>query len=407
MVEKTEKDPFGRAETCASSDALSGGVSPKKTDEIQGCVKDSEDPRRAVFAGFRSDSGKAGGRNAVSEDIPGASPGTSSDTVPLVAIIGPTAVGKTEFSFRLAEDLGAEILSVDSRQVYRYMDVGTDKASSEMRRRIVHHVLDMVDPDEPYSAAEFAAAAGAAITRLRARGRVPLLVGGTPFYYRALLDGILTEDLPRSWEVRRRLEDEAGRVGREALHRRLAELDPPSSARIHPRDLRRVVRALELFELTGRPATETYREGALSAAPYAVLYIGLLRPREELYRRINERVRRQFASGFPEEVAWLLEHGFDESMPALQGFGYRELVAYHRGECTFEEAMNGDAAATRAFSRRQMTWFRKFSPVLWYDASHVLEESSYATILESCGRHLAGYSVKNAGGDPGAVREDV
>ena len=301
---------------------------------------------------------------------------------PLLALIGPTAVGKTELSLSLAEALGAEILSVDSRQVYRYLDVGTDKVSPQTRRRVIHHGIDVADPDEPFTAAEFVDLARGAVQRIRARGRVPLLVGGTPFYYKALEGGLLSEALPGDWEVRRTLEAEALERGREALHRELAAQDPESAARIHPRDLQRLVRALEILRCSGKTPSWWYAQGKTLGGEFSLTYVGLLRPREELRRRIEERVRQQFAQGYPEEVRWLLDQGYDPRLPSLQGFGYRELVAWCRGEQTLEEAAQGDIRSTKAFSRRQMTWFRRFTPCVWYDLTESAPEQVLRSLME-------------------------
>lgn len=306
----------------------------------------------------------------------------------LLALIGPTAVGKTAISLPLAEALGAEIISVDSRQVYRYLDVGADKISPEVRRRIPHHLIDVVDPDEPFSAADFVARTTDAVERIRRRGRTPLLVGGTPFYYAALAEKTLTPDLPRDWSLRARLEEEAQKEGREALYRRLAERDPDYAGRVHPHDLRRVVRGLEILELSGKTPTQIYREGGRKEGAFALSYLGLTRPREELYRGIARRATAQFSAGFPEEVEMLLSRGYDPRCPALQGFGYRELVRYHRGECTLEDALVGDIAATKAFSRRQMTWFRKFTPVLWYDLSVEEEGEALRHMVDFCRQRM-------------------
>ncbi|MDR3231263.1 MAG: tRNA (adenosine(37)-N6)-dimethylallyltransferase MiaA [Synergistaceae bacterium] len=309
---------------------------------------------------------------------------------PAVAIIGPTAVGKTELSLDLARLLGAEVISVDSRQVYRYMDVGTDKISPVVRREIPHHGIDVADPDETFTVAAFVEMAEAAARRIRGRGRVPLFVGGTPFYYNALFRGVLNLNLPADPRTRERLEEAAATEGAEALHRMLASVDAATAARLHPNDVRRVSRALEIYELTGRAPSELYAEGEKSHPSMDVLYIGLNRPRAELFENIATRVRQQFASGYPEEVAWLIEHGFDERFPSMQGFGYRELAAWRRGTMTMEEALEGDVRRTKAFCRRQMTWFGKFEPVLWYDTSALSGRELRTRIFEEMSKHLEG-----------------
>lgn len=285
----------------------------------------------------------------------------------LYAIVGPTAVGKTKISFELAKEIGAEIISVDSRQVYRYLDVGTDKISPEDRRTVIHHLIDVVDPDEIFTAADFVRETEKAVRRIRARGKIPILAGGSPMYYKALEGKMLSESLPKDEGVRADLESIAETYGTEVLHDTLKQVDPTSAERIHPNDRIRIVRALEIYKLTNKSATELYAEQKKMGAAFDVVYFGINSPRELLYDRIEKRVAEQFNSGYPEEVKWLLDNGYSRDLPAMQGFGYRELVEYIDGKITFEEAMAGDVKSTKAFSRRQMTWFRQFSPILWYD----------------------------------------
>jgi tRNA dimethylallyltransferase len=270
-------------------------------------------------------------------------------------------------SLALASALNAEIVSVDSRQVYRYMDVGTDKASLASRRETPHHLIDVADPDETFTAAKFAEMARDAVARITARGREPLFVGGTPFYYNALFHAALTQNLPHDPEVRRQYEDLAETEGAPALHDRLKSLDSATAARLHVNDVRRVSRALELHQLTGVPPSELYASGEKTQCPWDVLYIGLNCDRSLLFKRIEARVRAQFHSGYPEEVEWLLKQGYTERYPSMQGFGYRELAAMFRGSLSFDEALEGDVRSTKAFCRRQMTWFGKFKQVVWYD----------------------------------------
>ncbi|MCF7936791.1 MAG: tRNA (adenosine(37)-N6)-dimethylallyltransferase MiaA [Synergistales bacterium] len=303
------------------------------------------------------------------------------------ALIGPTASGKTSLSLRIARELNAEVISVDSRQVYRYMDVGTDKVDRQTRYEILHHLIDVADPDEVYSAADFVRQATDAVRRIRARGRLPLLVGGTPFYFSALAEGLLSGDLPKDEQLRRELEAEAERNGRAALHARLQKADPGAAATIHPNDTTRVVRALEITLLSGKPVTEVYGEQERMESPVEPRYIGLAPDRGGLYGIIAQRVRAQFAAGYVEEVAWLLQKGFARDLPAMKGFGYREIAAHLQGECTLEEAIQGDIRSTKAFSRRQMTWFRKFPGVVWYDAGSACADE--AVFDEICGLCLA------------------
>ncbi|MDD4160037.1 MAG: tRNA (adenosine(37)-N6)-dimethylallyltransferase MiaA [Synergistaceae bacterium] len=311
----------------------------------------------------------------------------SARKIPVIAIIGPTAVGKTKFSLELAQKLNAEVISVDSRQVYRYLDVGTDKVSLKIRHQILHHLIDVADPDQIYSAADFASQASDSISRIRSRGRVPLLIGGTPFYYKALC-GTLSEDLPKDPAVRKMLEEEISERGLADLHAELSAADPDAARKIHPNDPVRTMRALEIYRITGRPATWWYKNQAKMESPFDILYIGLIRSRESLYRNIAVRVAQQFSSGYPEEVEWLLAQGYSPKLPAMQGFGYRELVQYVRGKCSYEEALEGDIRSTKAFSRRQMTWFKHFEPALWYDFDNYEMSGAMDEVLPRCLKHL-------------------
>ena len=310
------------------------------------------------------------------------------EQIPVVAIIGPTAVGKTALSLELAERLNAEVVSVDSRQVYRYMDVGTDKISLSERRSVLHHLIDVADPDEIFSVALFVRLAQEAVARIRARGRIPLFVGGTPFYYNALFNASMTAGLPEDRETRARFEKLAETEGAEALHKMLKETDPETADKLHPNDVRRVSRALELNALTGMPPSQLYSFREKTRSNMDVLYIGLNRPRAELYENIDSRVRRQFSSGYPEEVERLLKNGFDERFPSMQGFGYKELAAWRRGTMGLDEALEGDIRRTKAFCRRQMTWFNKFSPALWYDVSELSTSELLAAVVEPAKAHL-------------------
>ena len=307
--------------------------------------------------------------------------------IPVIAIIGPTAVGKTEFSLELAERLNAEIISVDSRQVYRYLDVGTDKVSPEIRKKILHHLIDVADPDQIYSAADFASQSSDAIDRIRKRGRIPLLIGGTAFYYKALC-GTLSEDLPKDPAVREELGEEIETRGLSELHNDLMALDPTAGEKIHCNDAVRIIRALEIYRITGKTPSWWYENQVKIDSATDIFYIGLIRERANLYKKIAERVRNQFSNGYPEEVEWLLAQGYSPKLPAMQGFGYKELVAYVQGKCSYEEAIEGDIRATKAFSRKQMTWFKHFEPAIWYDFDKYEMSKALEDVLPHCIRHL-------------------
>ncbi len=302
---------------------------------------------------------------------------------PVVAFIGATAVGKTALSLSIAEKLNAEIISVDSRQVYRYMNVGTDKVSHEIRKEIPHHMIDIADPDEKFTVSDFAQKTSQAVTRIFARHKLPLFVGGTPFYYNALFHASLNEDLPSDDNIREKYETLANSQGAELLHMRLAEVDPETAEKLHKNDVQRVTRALELWDLTGKAPSKIYSEGTKKDYGFDVLYIGLSRTREELFSRIEIRLEQEFSQGFPEEVKWLLDNGFDDRFTPLKGLGYRELIEYHRGKLTLDEALEGAISRTKAFCRRQQTWFKKFEPVVWFEMSTGNHEDEIITAINN------------------------
>ena len=304
---------------------------------------------------------------------------------PAVALIGATAVGKTALSLSVAEKLNAEIISVDSRQVYRYMDVGTDKVSASLRREIPHHLIDIADPDEKFTVSDFAQRASQAVSRIYARKKIPIFVGGTPFYYNALFHAALNEDLPSDSDVRGKYEALANSQGAELLHMRLAEVDPDTAERLHKNDVQRVTRALEIFELTGKAPSQIYSEGSKRDYGFDILYIGLSRSREELFRRIEIRLEQEYSSDFPAEVEWLMKNGFDDRYTPLKGLGYKELIDYHRGKLKFDEALEISISRTKAFCRRQQTWFKKFEPALWFDMS---ESSHEDEIIKTINNHI-------------------
>lgn len=285
----------------------------------------------------------------------------------VVVICGPTAVGKTALAVRLAQQFPCEVISADSRQVYRGLDIGTAKPSAAEQAALPHHLIDVVEPDQPFSAADFARRAAVAIDGIVGRGRWPLLVGGTGLYLRSLLAGLVA--LPgEDRDVRAELLAEEGRLGDGALHRRLAGVDPVLAARLAPRDLVRIVRGLEVFLLTGRPLSVWQAEHALSERPYRVLSLGLALPRDELYRRIDRRVEVMLTAGLLAEVRALLERGFAPELKSLQTIGYRELVRSLRGELPLAEATALIQRETRRYAKRQLTWFGSDREIIWVDS---------------------------------------
>jgi tRNA dimethylallyltransferase len=284
---------------------------------------------------------------------------------PILALVGPTGAGKTQAALALARELPLEVVSVDSRQVYRGMDIGTAKPSAAERAAVPHHLVDVADPDETYDAARFCREAAAAIDAIRSRDRLPVLVGGTGLYYRALVRGLALRP-PADPEVRRQLRNEALREGPDALHARLAALDPAAAARLGARDVVRIIRALEVILLTGRPASVT--EPGLwheSRGPYRVVGIGLTRSRPALYARLDARVDRMIADGLPDEVARLLAAGFGPDLPAMQGIGYRHLIPVVTRGAPLEEAVRAMKRDTRRYAKRQWTWFAREPDLRW------------------------------------------
>lgn len=292
----------------------------------------------------------------------------------LLAIVGPTAVGKTALAIRLAQCLHGEIVSADSRQIYRLMDIGTAKPTPAERAAAQHHLIDLIDPDEPFSLAQYQDLAFAAIGDITVRGCVPILAGGTGQYLAAVLEGWQMPRVAPQPELRARLEQEAAQSGAEALHARLQQVDPVAAAKILPGNLRRIIRALEVYESTGRPISEQQR---MQAPPFRVLTLWLTLPTEALYRQIDERVDRMMATGLPDEVQSLITRGYDWELPALSSLGYRELRPLLEGSATLAEATQRLKYNTHAFARRQAAWFRRLPNVtqLPADAPDLLEQA--------------------------------
>jgi tRNA dimethylallyltransferase len=276
--------------------------------------------------------------------------------IPLLVIVGPTAVGKTALAIELARALGGEIVSADSRQVYRGMDIGTAKPLAEERAAAPHHMIDVVDPDEDFSLALYQDQAMAAIEAIDARGRLPLLVGGTGQYLAALLEGWQIPRVAPQPELRAALEREATQYGAAMLHARLAQIDPAAAAGILPGNVRRVIRALEVHALTGRPISAQQQK---QPPPYRAKTLWLMRPPAELYARIDARVDAMLADGLLEEVRGLVERGYAWDLPAMSGLGYREFQPYFAGQATLEDAIVRLKFDTHAFARRQPGWFRR------------------------------------------------
>lgn len=287
----------------------------------------------------------------------------------LVVLVGPTSAGKTALAMALAERAGGEIVSADSQQVYRGMDIGTGKATAAERARVPHHVIDVVDPDEDMTAARFAALADAAIADIAARGRPAIVAGGTGLYVRALLYGLFPGP-PADPDLRARLSREPV----EALYARLRAVDPELAARVEPRDRKRITRALEVFEHTGEPMSAHQRRHDFRRVPprYPARLVGLRPPRDALYARIDARVDRMIAAGWVDEVRALRERGYRPPLRSQQAIGYGELHRYLDGDLDLAAAIRLIQRNTRRYARRQLSWYQPHEGVRWYaDASEV------------------------------------
>lgn len=290
-----------------------------------------------------------------------------SDSLPLfVALVGPTAVGKTAIGIELAKAVRGEIVALDSMQVFRHLDIGTAKPTLSEQQGIPHHLMNVVDPADPFTAADYARLARQVLKEIHSRGRVPLVVGGSGLYLRALRGGIFPG--PREvTTIRARLTQEVERGGPERLHHRLSRLDPPTAARIHPRDAFRLIRALEILEVTGRRVSDLWELHRKRLVHSPALFLGLRRERTALYRRINDRVDRMIESGLVEEVERLLQSGYPSHLKPFRSHNYRHIVAFLLGQEKFEEAVRRTKQETRHYAKRQMTWFRREKEITWFD----------------------------------------
>lgn len=292
------------------------------------------------------------------------------DTKPnLLVLVGPTAVGKTKMSIEIAKEFGCEIISGDSMQVYRGMDVGTAKIKHDEMEGIPHHLIDIHEPDHAYSAAEFQEQATRIIKEIGGRGRLPFIVGGTGLYVESVCYGFQFSEGGADEAFRQEQIRYAEKHGAEALHQRLAEIDPESAGKLHPNDLRRVVRALEVFHLTGIPLSAQLASQK-KESPYHLCLIGLTMDRQMLYKRIEERIDQMLDEGLVDEVAALLGRGYGPSLVSMQGLGYKEIVSYLQGQCSYEEAVELLKRDTRRFAKRQLSWFRHMQDIEWVDVTN-------------------------------------
>ena len=283
---------------------------------------------------------------------------------PLIIIVGPTAVGKTEISINLAEDLNGEIISADSRLFYRGMNIGTAKPSSGDRKRVKHFLIDVSDIDETWSLAVFQEAVYRIADEIRAKGKVPFLVGGTGQYVRAVIEGWIIPSQEPDLKLREELQSWGSAIGSEKLHEKLQILDPAAAENIDPKNMRRIIRACEVIFNTGRLFSA---QRSRKAIDFQYKLIGLMRDRKELYQRVDERIENMFSSGLLKEVEMILNRGFDSNLPSLSAIGYKEVIALLHGEIDREEAIRLIKQRTHQYVRRQAIWFKESDPMLrWF-----------------------------------------
>ena len=304
---------------------------------------------------------------------------------PVIVLLGPTAVGKTELSLGLCEQLRGEVVGADSRQIYRGMAIGTAMPTPAEQARVPHHLIEICDPDEPFSLAQYQARAYATIDAIHGRGNVPFLVGGSALYLRAVVGGLRIAEVPPNPALRAELETLLAKQGRDALFHRLQTLDPATAAVIDAQNPRRVLRALEIFLTTGQSKIDL--EGT-EAPPYRFLLVGLDRPRDALYARVDQRVDQMIAQGLIEETQRLLAAGYRPPLPAITSLGYREIMAYLAGELTLPAAIEKIKTETHRYVRHQYTWFRKMEPITWFALTEPPSVPSLPTVEERIYAHV-------------------
>ena len=294
--------------------------------------------------------------------------------LPLVVLTGPTAVGKTSLSIRLAHEISAEIISADSMQVYKRMDIGTAKIRKEEMDGIPHHMIDILEPQEDFNVTMFVGMASELVNNITDRGNIPLITGGTGFYIQALLKNVMFTEEKEDSSIRRELMEYAAANGTEALHDMLGMTDPEYAAQVHPNNIKRVIRAIEYYRQTGDKFSEHNKREALRESPYNYAYFVLNDRRSHIYDRINKRVDIMMQDGLVNEVASLLEEGCTTDMVSMQGLGYKEIIEYIQGKCTLDEAVDNLKQSTRHFAKRQLTWFKREKDTIWYDKSLLTDD---------------------------------
>jgi len=296
----------------------------------------------------------------------------------MIAIVGPTAVGKSELALHLAQYFPVEIISADSRQVYRYMDIGTNKPTAVERASVPHHVIDVVEPDEDFSLATYHQLAIEALKAIQQKGKLPLLVGGSGLYVWSLVEGWKIPSVPPDQKLRCQLEARAEQEDSQSLYQELQDIDPVAAAKINPGNTRRIIRALEIYHATGQRPSQLQRK---EAPGFPILLIGLTRERSELYSRIDRRVDKMIQIGLVEEVEQLLKKGYSPSLPSMSGIGYKQIGQFLRGEMTLPQAIDKIKYETHRLARHQYAWFRlSDNRIHWFDTSEAEAEASIVAL---------------------------
>lgn len=287
---------------------------------------------------------------------------------PLIAVVGPTASGKTRLAIDIAKAVGGEIVSADSMQIYKYMDIGSAKPTAEEQSEVKHHLIDFLEPDAEFSVADYTEAAHDTIADIAARGKMPVMCGGTGLYINSVINDITFGETETDYEMRAELQKYADENGNEALVNMLAEFDPVSAERLHPNNVRRVIRAIEFYKLTGQTISEHQDLTKQADGRYSPTMFCIAWDREELYGRINKRVDIMLKEGLVEEVRRLADMGYTKALNSMKAIGYKELIDYFNGECTYEEAVELIKQSSRRYAKRQLTWFRRDERIHWLDA---------------------------------------
>ena len=295
----------------------------------------------------------------------------TANKIPLTVVGGPTASGKTELAIRIVEKTGGEIVSADSMQVYKYMDIGSAKPTPAERARAKHHLIDIIYPDESFNVVTYTSLANDAIADIHSRGRLPILSGGTGMYINAVINAVGFSESQSDTAMREELAAIAAKKGNEYLHNMLKTIDPIAAERLHPNDIRRVARAIEIYKTTGITMTQ-HIENSASDSPYSLTYLAIDHDRQTLYDRIDKRVDMMFSQGLLDEVKQLLKMGYgSRNLTSMQAIGYKEVVDYLRGLCSYDDMVDIIKRSSRQYAKRQLTWFRRDKRVRWIAPSEI------------------------------------